>query len=158
MALTLLAAAAAGLGALAGVVLLSWRTRARFRATPGAFGCKVRLADQPRRGRTGFPRQWRRRRTSAVWVHDVLLVRCGLLGQQVVALPVRLPEHEPLPAAGTVDGLGPEPYLLSLRLDSGQLLDVALPAGERVPGVGPFLAAAMPGLPDAPAERRPRRR
>jgi hypothetical protein len=153
MALILLAAAIAGLGALAGAALLGLRARARFRRTPGAFRCTVRLPDQPHRTRFGRGR----RPTSAVWVHDVLLVRRGMFGQQIAALPVRIPEDGPEPAAGTIRGLGPEPYLLSLRLDGGQLVDVALPAEARVPAVGPFLAAAMRGLPDAPAERRRRR-
>jgi hypothetical protein len=155
MALTLLVAALVGLGDVLGAALLSWRTGRRFARAPAAFRCKVRIPDLPRRARAAIGADWGRRRTSAVWLHDVLLVRSGLFGLQVVAFPVRLPEEGPRPAPGVARRLGPDPYLLVLRLDDGRLVEVALPAQARVPAAGPFLAAAIPGLPAGPVERRP---
>jgi hypothetical protein len=57
-----------------------------------------------------------------------------------------------------VRGLGSDPQVLGLRLDGGSVVELAIAAEARVAAVGPFLAAAIPGLPAAPADRPPRRR
>jgi hypothetical protein len=158
MPFTLVALTVTALGGLLGATLVSLRTRFRFARAPGSFGCKVRALGEPRLAGTRFRQCWGRRRTAAVWAHDVLLVRCGLFGQQVVALPVRLPEHGPRPAPDLVRGLGSDPQVLGLRLDGGSVVELAIAAEARVAAVGPFLAAAIPGLPAAPADRPPRRR
>jgi hypothetical protein len=122
----------------------------RFPADAAAFRCKLRPA--PVGGR---PDPWPRRRCRATWVHDVLLVRRGVLPARLVTLPVRTPED---PVRTTLErevrGLGTGPVAVVLRLDDGRLVEVAVPRHARTYLVGPFLAAAVPGLPRRPRGRR----
>ena len=167
MTLTLVTLMGTVAGVLLGAALVGLSIRRRFARLPGAFRCKIRVprtAPVPRRPRP--PREppieigtrWGRRRTWAVWVHDVLVVQCGLIGQHVAALPVRIPEDVIHPAPDGVRGLGSRPQLLRLRLDGGPLVELATAGESRTLLVGPFMAAAIPGLPTAPADRPPRRR
>jgi hypothetical protein len=81
---------------------------------------------------------------------------CSSARQHILALPARIPDDvlHPLPI-GEVRGLGSDPRLLPLQLDDGRVIEVAVPATARPLVVGPFLAAAIPGLPAAQAERLP---
>jgi hypothetical protein len=140
---------------LVGVAVEAARVRRSFGRNPDVFRCKLRAPGNPS---AGLRRRWDRAPRRAVWVHDVLLVQHGALRQHIVALPARLPDEvlHPLPI-GEVTGLGSDPQVLPLQLDDGRVVEVAVPAEARPLVVGPFLAAAIPGLPKAPAERRPGR-
>lgn len=110
----------------------------RFPAGAQAFPCKLRPVTS-----TGGTRPWPRRRCRATWVHDVLLVRRGVLPARLQALPVRTPEDPPRETTPTeVRGLGRGAVAVVLRLDDGTLLEVAAPWASRMRVVGPFLAAA----------------
>jgi hypothetical protein len=137
-------------GSLVAMLVTAASTYRRFRSSPGTFRCTLR-APLDLVGR--LPTDWRHGPAHARWVHDVLLVRRGLLGQRVMAMPVRIPDDVIRPAVkGEVRGLGPEPLVLGLKLDGGELVEVAAPVEARTRLVGPFLAAAIPGLPAAAAE------
>jgi hypothetical protein len=140
---------AAALGLMA-----AGRGRRQFASAPGAFRCLARV----RRGSCrGLRSRWPRRRAYALWVHDVLVIRRGLAGRRIVALPVRLPEEDIKPPADHPRGLGADPLSIALRLDDGAIIDVAAAVQDRMVLVGPFLAAAIPGLPPARVEKRRRR-
>jgi hypothetical protein len=140
---------------LLGVAAETARVRRRFARGPGVFRCKLRAPDNPS---AGMRRSWDRAPRRAVWVHDVLLVQHGFLRQHIVALPARIPDDVLSPVRiGEATGLGPDPQMLPLQLDDGRVVEIAVPAEAQPLVVGPFLAAAIPGLPTAPVERRPRR-
>lgn len=158
MSLALVALAAACAGALLGGIGTGLRTSFRFTRTAGAFRCRLRMSDaaKPPLRPPGITARWGRRR-HAVWVHDVLLVQHGLVGQHITAVPVRIPEDAIRPVPYKVPRrLGPDPQALRLRLDDGPLVEIATTGESRSLIAGPFLAAAIPGLPAAPADRRPR--
>lgn len=139
-------------GSLVAVLAAGSSTHRRFLRTSGVFRCWLRA---PNGGVAGLPVDWRRGSAHARWIHDVLLVRRGLLGHRTMALPVRIPDEEVRSTAGgQVRGLGREPLVLSLKLDGGEIVDVAVPVEARSHVVGPYLAAAIPGLPAAQAEPR----
>jgi hypothetical protein len=123
----------------------------RFPAGSSSFRCKIR----PATADGAQERRWPRRRCRAAWVHDVLLVRRGLLLVGLTALAVRAPE-EPLrdTRPGEVHRLGKTVLALVVRLDDGTSVEVAAAAHERTALVGPFFAAAIPGLPRGPREHR----
>lgn len=125
--------------------------RARFCPPAAAFACAVRPA-----GRLGSPYQgrWPRRRWRAVWAHDVLLLERGVLLPRVRALAVRMPEEGLRDTASReVRRLGAAPVVVLLRLDDDSLVEVATAQVHRHDLVGPFLAAAIPGLPRGPREQ-----
>jgi hypothetical protein len=158
MSLTLVAVAAACAGVLLGGIGTGLRTRSRFARTAGAFRCRLRMSDAAKAPLRppGIGARWGRRR-SAVWVHDVLLVQHGLFGQHLTAVPVRIPEDAIRPVPHEVPRrLGPNPQALRLRLDDGPVVEIATTSDSRSLIAGPFLAAAIPGLPTAPADRPPR--
>jgi hypothetical protein len=140
--------------AMLGAVLVAVLGRRRFAGTDGAFRCRIRMQYE-RLSATG-PR-WCRGSASAIWVHDVLVVQYGLLPPRTVAVHVR-PRKEEIRTVTRreVRRLGAAPVLVRLELDDGRSIDVAARATERMSLVGPFLAAALPGMPEAPTERRPR--
>lgn len=117
---------------------------------PGAttFPCKVRLA-----GRVGDPRpyRWHRQGWRGAWAHDVLVLERGVLVPRGTALTVRMPE-EALHAewSGEVRCLGRNRVVVLLRLDDNFLGEVATAGDHRDDLAGPFLAAAIPGLPRGP--------
>jgi hypothetical protein len=162
MTLALVGLAGLAVGVLLGAALLGLSIRFRFARIPDAFRCKVRVSRTLRRPRqrlelpAGFGTRWGHRRRRAVWVHDVLMVQHGLLGQHVVGLPVRIPDEVIRSASvDVVRGLGSNPQVLRLRLDEGPPVEVATASETRSLVVGPFMAAAIPGLPAAPADRPP---
>jgi hypothetical protein len=132
-----------------GFALLS--TALRFPTGAATFVCKLRPAPLE-----GLPTpRWPRRRAHAFWTHDVLLVRQGLVRARVRVLAVRTPE-EPLRVTrrGEVRRLGAAPLAVVLRLDDGSLVEVAARDSARTHLVGPFFAAAIPGLSSGPRERK----
>ena len=140
------------LGVLIGyAVIVADRNRRHFAHSADAFACKVRSP----RGDAVVPRKrWPVRRVRAIWVHDVLVVRRGLLVPRTTVLAVRLPDDVVREARQReVRGLGRRPLVIRLRLDDGLLVDVAAAGENRTLLVGPFLAAAVIGLPRGPSER-----
>lgn len=148
---TLLILLGVPVGAGGGMLLAGWRSRRRFAAAEGVFRCKVR-ARGIRLG--GLAAGWSRRATRARWQHDVLLVHRGLLFPRTVPLAVRKVEGAVRNARyREVGRLDAAPLLITLRLDDGMSVEVAAPAADRAALAGPYLAAAIPGLPPARTER-----
>jgi hypothetical protein len=112
-----------------------WARRG-FVRTPGAFKTKLRSVkgDIP-----GVPDTWPRPAAYARWVHDVLLVHQGVALVRNVPLPVAGADGgvEPIDA-GEVKGLGDDPRLLTLRLDSGDVVQVAAAGADADLLEGPF--------------------
>jgi hypothetical protein len=152
----LLIVAAALIGLLVSPIVLGIMARRRVAATPGVFRCRVRTRGCDRRT---LSRLWSRPRTWAHWTHDVLLIHRGLWHPTVEVLPVRFPDGAMAHAAAyETAGLGVEPLLLVLRCDDETLVEVVASGADRTLLAGPFLAAAIPGLPKAPTERHLRDR
>lgn len=148
----LTAVLAAAASVIATLALLSARSRIHFARQPDSFRCRLGAAAVPWRGGA----RWQRRRTRAVWVSDVLLVETGLLrlsATPVAAHLARDVEVESLSAAD-VPGLGPHPVALRLTDRAGRWLEIAAAEPDRTLLVGPFLVAAVPGLPKAPRDGR----
>lgn len=150
--MTFLAGTLAGLGLAAiALAVASLIARRRFRARPSVFACRVRT---PTRGRRHW-RRWPRSRTRARWISDVLVVRSGPLGMSSVPYAARI-------AAGTrlrrvtptgTRRLRATPWALLLSTDEGPL-EVAVAETDKELLVGPYLTAALTGLPSAPREGR----
>jgi ABC-type Fe3+ transport system permease subunit len=123
----------------------------RFTRDPRSFRCRVRRTWP---GHAQWPR-WRWFATHAMWAQDVLLIRAGFLRLGLTALvvcPARDAKVEPLPGAD-VRRLGRHPMSLRLRLADGGAMEIAVAEDRRTDLVGPFLTAAIPGLPRAPREK-----
>jgi hypothetical protein len=134
-------------GAVASAAGWSLRARRRFAGADGAFRCKVRVA----RGRVpGLGWRWPRGTAHARWSHDVLLVHRGHWCPVTLALPARVIDVAP---GWRIARLGRSTLLLSLQLDGGPIVEVVAAETDRTPLVGPFLAAAVPGPPQAQPER-----
>jgi hypothetical protein len=132
-------------------LLGNWLARARSGPSGATFPCRVRPA-----GRLGhvLPGGWPRRRWRGTWVHDVLLLERGVLMRRITSLRVRIPEEALRDAwPGEVRGLGRDVVVVLLRLDDGSLVEVAATSEHRTHLVGPFGAAAIPGVPPTPGER-----
>ena len=142
---------AACLATCAGTLaVLTALSRWRFGRLPGTFRCRLGPPSRWRRHRSA----WRVRRTRAVWVDDVLLLQSGLLRLGVTPVcPVisREVSVEPLEPF-EVRGLGLRTVALRLTAEDGRRLVVATSVADRTALVGPFLAAAVPGLPRAPRD------
>lgn len=140
--------------ALVGVALccgppavLSLWSRVRFARQPESFRCRLGAASRRR--------PWRRCSTRARWVNDVLLIQTGLLRTGTTAVVPRVPSGSRLRWVPREDvrGLGGDPVALRLTVDDGRPLDIAVDGRNRMLLVGPFLAAALSGLPRAPREQ-----
>jgi hypothetical protein len=133
------------------VVLAAWG-RIRYARHLPSFRCRVGPppARSPRRSA-----RWCLRRTHAAWVDDVLLLRSGALRLWLtplalgVARDVTVEDLERREARG----LGPQPVVLRFTSQDGYEVEVAVAHRDAGRLVGPFLTAAMSGLPDAPRER-----
>jgi hypothetical protein len=138
---------------LALVTVAVWN-RNRFGRDPGAFVC--RAARLTRRGWQRDGLRWGWLRTRAKWVNDVLVVQCGLLWMRSVTIAVALPKGVQIEAEppSTVRRLGARPQ--SLWIDSGDTLPlkIAVREQDRSKLAGPFVAAAMDGLPTPPRRNR----
>jgi hypothetical protein len=97
--------------------------RRRFTRLPGVFKCKLRTTSGDA---GGIDDDWPRLPVFARWVHDVLLVHRGLALVRNLALPVATVTAGPAPAPPEqVKGLGTAPVVLTARLDSGAVVEVA---------------------------------
>ena len=132
----------------------AWRARRDFTRAPGAFRCNVRLrsAHLP-----DIPPTWSRSGRHAVWVHDVLVIRSGLLRPRVLHLPVHMAEGGLVELAPRhVPGLGRRPVSVTLHLDDHEEIELAAEHGDRSLLVGPFVVVAVGSLPgDATPGERP---
>lgn len=131
-------------------IVAAWTASFRFSSSAPSFRCKIRPIAPGDHGDL----RWPVRRCRASWVHDVLLVRQGVLLVRLTALPARVPDEALRDTRSReVGGLGDHPLALILRLDDGRLVEVAAGSADRTRLVGPFLAAAIPGLSRGPRER-----
>ena len=120
---------------------LSYWSRRRFNAATGVLPCRVR--DVPDSGEAAA---WGRETTYGRWIHEVLLLHSGVTLLRYEALPVAGVERATAPATGTrFDG---DAISLLLRLDDGQVMEVAGPAGIRHLLEGPFHEAPSAVDPD----------
>ena len=121
------------LGAL-GAGLWSRRT---FRRAPGVLAVRCRTI----RGADASSK-WPRRACYARWIHDVLIVHEGIALVRNRAIPVEtvLPSRiEP----GELRKFGAHAVAVLLRADSGDIVEVAAAAKDRVALVGPFGNGAL---------------
>jgi|SRR5215218_8444752 len=131
-------------------VLTVWGKIRYARRLP-SFRCRLGPpTGSRRRGRA----RWCLRRSWAAWVDDVLLVRSGPLRLWLTPLPIGVARDVTVQALGPgeVRGLGPHPVALRLTLRDEGELEIAVAAENADRLVGPFLTAALSGLPDAPRE------
>jgi hypothetical protein len=118
-----------------------------------------RLARMEPNWTSGHYACWSRLKTRAKWTGDELVVQVGPLWARTLRVPVRLPldaqiqdeEH------GAIGRLGAHPQSLLIEHDRCGALVIAVRAKDRTRLVGPFLAAAVAGLPSAPSSDRRRR-
>ena len=81
------------------------------------------------------------------------MVHRGVLRRREVGLPAHALDRAVRRTTRLeLRGLGDDPVVLTLRLDTGDTVDVAARGGDMTALVGPFLAAAIPELPRAPKE------
>jgi hypothetical protein len=137
------------LGTLA--VLAIW---ARVRYGRSALFFRCRLGPPSSRWRSRRAR-WRLRRSWAAWVDDVLVVRSGAWRLWLTPLSVGVAGDVKLQALepGEARGLGPCPFALRLTVRGAGDLEIAVSAEDADLLVGPFLTAALSGLPGAPRGR-----
>jgi hypothetical protein len=123
-----------------------WRGRRAFRTSPGAFRCNVRLRSEQQV--PGIASTWARRPCHALWAHDVLVVRRGLLRPRLWFLVARMAEGDLVELnPRLVRGLGRRPVSVKILLDDHQEIEVAAGHGDRSLLVGPFVAVAVRVLP-----------
>ncbi|HKG51237.1 MAG TPA: hypothetical protein VKB14_12420 [Actinomycetales bacterium] len=126
----------------------------RFRRTGAAFRCRLRVcsltsARWPRSSR------WWSRPMWAAWHDDVLVVRRGPVLARTIRLRATLtPAGVYAVPADDATRCGKRPIAAGLRVSDGSQLEVAAAAEAREALVGPYLAAAINGLPRAPVPRR----
>jgi hypothetical protein len=143
---------AALISVLLTVAVLTVWARVRYARRLPSFRCRL---GPPAFGRRRRRARWCLRRSRATWVGDVLLVRSGALRLWLTPLPVGVARDVAVTAleAGEVRGLGPRPVALRFTVDGARELEIAVAAENADLLVGPFVTAALSGLPDAPRER-----
>jgi hypothetical protein len=139
---------ASGLSVLATVAVLTTWVRVRYARRLPFFRC--RIGPPPRPLRRGEAR-WCRRRTWATWVGDVLMIRSGPFRLWLTPLRVEVLREVTVEILdrGEVRGLGRRPAAMRFALPSGGDVEVAVAAKDVDRLVGPFLTAALAGLPEA---------
>lgn len=135
-------------GFLIGAVV-AWN-RVRFARDRSSFRCRLARITPSRTFR--HPRRWSRLKTRAKWTGDTLLIQVGPLWAGTLRIAVNLPLDAQIraEARGAVRRLGAHPQSLLIRCDGCTALVVAVQAKDRTRLVGPFLAAAVAGLPSVP--------
>jgi hypothetical protein len=141
---------AASLGVLAWAGRRAWRGHREFVAEPGTFRCRVRVRSFEL---AGFSARWSRGVSHARWVHDVLVVRRGVLMPRVYPLAVHVAEGELVEMdAGVVRRLGAFPVSVRVVLDDHSALEVAARGRDRDLLAGPFVVLAVSRLARRPAQ------
>src|SRR4051812_9803254 len=118
-------------------VYRAWRGHREFVTAEGTFRCRVRVrsASLP-----GFPPRWSRSARHARWVHDVLIIRSGLLAPRVYPLAVHVAEGELVELdRHRVRGLGSHPVSVLVLLDHQAAVEVATAERNRSLLAGPFV-------------------
>jgi hypothetical protein len=138
---------------------VGWWNRWRFARVEGSFPCKVRALDAPSGLWPHLRQDWPRRRSWARWIGETLVARQGSLRTRTVALTVKVTDEgiRGVPAY-EVRRCGRFPLVVELLLPDGSRVEVAAPGSARIALVGPFLAAAVHALPQAPSGKHQRRR
>ena len=140
----------AAAGAVAAVVAVSVWARVRYARRLTIFRCRIGPPVIRLRRRA----RWRMGRRRAAWAGTVLLVSSGVLRLFLTPVVTGLPRTatvRPL-EMGEARGLGIHPVSVRLTTDAGGPLEIAVPRASADEVVGPFLAAALPGLPPAPLD------
>jgi hypothetical protein len=140
---------------LLGTGVLTYRSRKRFIWAGETFRCRIRNCAH---ASTSWPRRHRRwsRPMWAAWSGDVLRVRRGPVFNRVIALQAtittdgvyRLPMSE-------AKRCGPHPVAVCLRVQDGSRIEVVTAEEARLDVVGPYLVAAIHGLPGATVPGNP---
>jgi hypothetical protein len=138
------------IGAAGTLAVVSVFSRLRFGRLPGAFRCRLGPPSGWRRSRA----LWRLRRTRAVWLHDVLVIQSGCLrlGMTIVCPTISRGASVVSLGPSEVRGLGRHAVGLALTAEDGRRIVVATSVLDRTALVGPFLTAAVTGLPRAPRD------
>jgi hypothetical protein len=126
------------------------RNRKRFVWTGEAFRCRIRNCGYSSTGWPRLRRQWSRPMWAS-WTGDVLMVRRGPVLDRVLALRASVTANGiyRLPARDA-RRCGPHPVAVCLRLEDGSRIEVVTDEDARLDVVGPYLIAAIHGLPRAP--------
>lgn len=121
--------------------------------------CEVRALDAPSGLCPQLRQNWPRHRTWARWAGTDVVVRLGLLRTRTVVVAVRPTDDgfRGVPAC-EVRRCGRFPLVMELVLLDGSRVEVAAPGSSRSALVGPFLAAAVHALSQAPTGIHHRRR
>jgi hypothetical protein len=130
------------------------RSVRRFRRSGVAFRCRLRVCSLTS---ARFPRSSRRwsRPMWASWDDDVLVVRRGPVLARTIRLPATLaPAGVYAVPPDDATRCGKRPVAVGLRVCDGSQLEVAAAAQAREALVGPYLVAAINGLPRASVPRR----
>ena len=128
--------------------------RRRFRQSGDAFLCRLHTCGYTSAIWPRLSRRWSRRMW-AMWVDDVLVVRRGPVLDRTIPLRAQVtPAGVHAVTPREVRGFGPEPIAINLKIWDGSRIEVAAEEDARLHLVGPFLAAAVSALPDAPVPRR----
>lgn len=146
----ILAALGIPLWMVAGALVTTLWSRRRFMRAPGAFAAKLRVVSGDVAGlKSSFPRS----RLAARWVDDVLMVHRGVALARSDAFAVaRATGSRTASGDGEVKGLGPDPLVLTLMLESGASVELATHADAADTMVGPFVGVlAAGGEPSPPA-------
>jgi hypothetical protein len=146
------AALLVGSAVLGTLAVLAVRARVRYARSALFFRCRLGPPPSRRRARRA---RWRLRRSWAGWVDDVLVVRSGAWRLWLTPLSVGVAGDVKLQALGPGEarGLGPRPVALQLTVRGAGELEIAVSAEDADLLVGPFLTAALSGLPGAPRGR-----
>jgi hypothetical protein len=130
--------------------VLAYRRSKRFIGAGVCFRCRIRSCGYSSTGWPHLRRRWSRPMWAS-WSGDVLLVRRGPVFDRILELPAtvttdgvyRLPAHE-------AKRCGPRPVAVCLQVRDGSRIEVVTGEQARLDVVGPYLIAAIHGLPQAP--------
>ena len=130
------------------------RSRQRFRDSGEAFRCRLRVRGYRSAIWPALGRHWSRPMW-ALWDDDVLVVRRGPGLARAILLRTQSPEdgvHSLLFEAPRL--CGSRPIGVVLKIWDGSWIEVAASTEDRITVVGPYVAAAINDLPQAPVPRR----
>ena len=142
------------LSACLALVLVGLSNLIRFANDPASFVC--RAARLTRHGWQRDRMRWGWLRTRAKWVNDVLILQSGPLWMRSVTIAVVLPKGAQIEAEppSSVRRLGPRPQSLWIECGDVLPLKIAVREPDRTKLAGPFVAAAIGGLPTPPRRNR----
>ncbi|WP_245908172.1 hypothetical protein [Pseudosporangium ferrugineum] len=146
------------LGAFCAMLIIGMsarRSRRRFSDSGATFRCRLRLRGYRSAIWPALGRHWSRPMW-ALWDGDILVVRRGPGLARTIPLRTRTPvDGVRSPLLDAPRRCGRRPIGVVLRIWDGSSIEVAASTEDRVAVVGPYMAAAMNDLPQAPVPRRP---